>query len=96
MIAESAPWKDELLKDADMIGRWAEKARPSERGSMVIFSPLEFEPTAATNARPLHSGACLHDLKSLSHSCGSKSVTMGPTVFHKPFIVCSDPTFDMN
>ncbi|MCJ8518522.1 hypothetical protein ABID21_001154 [Pseudorhizobium tarimense] len=36
MIADSAPWKDELLKDADLIERWAAKARPSERGSILI------------------------------------------------------------
>lgn len=36
MIAESAPWKDQLLKDADLIERWAAKARPSERGSILI------------------------------------------------------------
>ncbi|OLP61202.1 hypothetical protein BJF93_20630 [Xaviernesmea oryzae] len=36
MIAESAPWKDHLLKDADLIERWAEKAHPSERGSILL------------------------------------------------------------
>lgn len=36
MIAECAPWKDELLKDADLIERWAAKTRPSERGSILI------------------------------------------------------------
>lgn len=36
MIAESAPWKEQLLKDADLIERWAAKARQSKRGSILI------------------------------------------------------------
>ena len=36
MIHESAPWKAELLKDADMIERWAQKQSASERRSFLI------------------------------------------------------------
>jgi hypothetical protein len=36
MIADSVPWKDHLLKDADLIERWAATARPSKRGSILI------------------------------------------------------------
>lgn len=36
MIAESAPWKDQLLKDADLIERWANKTQATERGSILI------------------------------------------------------------
>lgn len=36
MIHESSPWKDQLLKDADLIDRWTAKARGTERGSILI------------------------------------------------------------
>lgn len=36
MIRESSPWKDQLLKDADLIDRWAAKPRGTDRGSILI------------------------------------------------------------
>lgn len=36
MIAESAPWKEQLLKDANLIDRWAAKSRPTKRRSILI------------------------------------------------------------
>lgn len=36
MIHESAPWKNHLLKDADLLDRWAAKTSVSERRSFII------------------------------------------------------------
>ena len=36
MIRESAPWKAELLRDADLIERWAKKTVASERRSALL------------------------------------------------------------
>ena len=36
MIRESGPWKAELLRDADLIERWAKKTVESERRSTLL------------------------------------------------------------
>lgn len=36
MIHESAPWKDQLLTDADLIERWASKPKVTSRRSVLI------------------------------------------------------------
>lgn len=36
MITDSAPWKDQLLKDADLIERWSVKPQATERRSILI------------------------------------------------------------
>lgn len=36
MIADSTPWKDQLLKDAHLIERWSAKPQATERRSILI------------------------------------------------------------
>jgi hypothetical protein len=36
MIWESGPWKDALLADADLLDRWANKPKATERRSLLI------------------------------------------------------------
>ena len=65
-------------------GRQSE-SRPDRFGNPSRFYQVGFR----SSVFPLYSGSYPDDLKSLAHSCGSNSVMIWPTVFHKPSTVRS-------